>query len=100
MISITRRDVEDFEIRSRIKVGETVPDVEAALKGLVEKLTIDGVLRALANVAEAEADGIREHRMPSGNPSINIDEDARAQVDALERFAGAYRQFGNEVYRR
>ena len=70
---------------------------EAALKGLVEKYTINGVLRALANVAEAEADGIREHRMPSGNPSINIDGDARAQVDALEGFAESYRRFGREV---
>ena len=87
MISITRRDVEDFEIRSRIKVGETVPDVEAALKGLVEKHTINGVLKALANVANAEADSIREHRMPSGNPSMFIDGDAQREVRVLEEAA-------------
>ena len=75
----------------------TSSHIEAELKGLVEKYTIDGVLRALANVAEAEADGIREHRMPSGNPSITIDGDARAQVDALEGFAESYRRFGREV---
>jgi hypothetical protein len=75
----------------------TSSDIEGALMGLVEKYPINAVIRALANVAEAEADGIREHRMPSGNPSINIDGPARAQVDALERFAESYRRFGREV---
>ncbi len=69
---------------------------EAALKGLVERHTINGVLKALANVARAEADSIREHNLPSGNPSINIDGDASAQADALDEFAESCR-LGKEV---
>jgi hypothetical protein len=47
-------------------------------------------------VARAEADSIREHNLPSGNPSINIDGDASAQADALDEFAESCR-LGKEV---
>jgi len=68
-------------------IAEQAKSCEATLRGLVEKHTINGVLKALATLANAEADSIREHRMPSGNPSMFIDGDAQREVRVLEEAA-------------